>query len=86
MISIILFKEGVFFFFKLLDKRNRGKYYIEMVVLFREIIEEIEYMESFDELLLDVISIFFWGLKEFELINLNERGEKIFKMVGEDFY
>lgn len=86
MISIILFKEGVFFFFKLLDKSNRGKYYIEIVVLFREIIEEIEYMESFDELLLDVISIFFWGLKEFELINLNERGEKIFKMVGEDFY
>lgn len=76
----------MFFFFKLLDKRNRGKYYIEMVVLFREIIEEIECMEIFDELLLDVISIFFWGLKEFELINLNERGEKIFKMVGEDFY
>lgn len=69
-----------------MDKSNRGNYYIEIVVLFREIIEEIEYMESFDELLLDVISIFFWGLKEFELINLNERGEKIFKMVGEDFY
>lgn len=76
----------MFFFFKLLDKSNRGNYYIEIVVLFREIIEEIEYMESFDELLLDVISIFFWGLKEFELINLNERGNKIFKMVKEDFY
>lgn len=69
-----------------MDKSNRGNYYIEIVVLFREIIEEIEYMESFDELLLDVISIFFWGLKEFELINLNERGNKIFKMVKEDFY
>lgn len=84
--SITLFKEGVLSLFKLLDKSNRGKYHTEIAASPRETTEETERMEIFDESPSDAISTLSRGLKEFELTNLNERGEKILKTAGEDFH
>ena len=84
--SITLFKEGVLSLFQLSDKYNRGKYHTETAPSSRETSEETEHMEIFDESPSYAMSTLSRGPKEFELTNLNERGNRTLKTAKEDFH